>query len=129
MKRGEFQEALRLFSPPQPSGKKPSADEWTAPRLHGRALAYVGLKNWQAALADIDAAIAAHQAVFNYAKPCTCQYVAEMRLVRATILDQLGRKEEAQAERKIAAGPASSHRTTPYGLFHAKLKALRRDPH
>ena len=127
MKQGKLQEALRLFSPPsQPSGRKPSFDEWSAPRFHGRALACMGLKNWEAALADIDAAIEAHQAVFNYGNPCTCPCVAEMRLVRATILDQLGRKEEAQAERKAAAGASSAHRPTRYGAFHDQLNALHR---
>ena len=125
MKQGRLQEAVRLFSPPsQPAGKKPSFDEWSAPRLHGRALACVGLKNWEAALADIDAAIEAHQIVVNYKNPCTCSCVAGMRLVRATILDQLGRKEEAQAERKAAAGASSAHRATRYGAFHDQLNAL-----
>jgi len=123
LQRGEFQKALRLFAEPLPSTRQRPTG-WTAPQLHGRSLANIGLKQWDAALADIDAAIDAHQAVFNHGNPCTCKCVAGMRLVRARILDQLGRAEEAQAQRKAAAGMTESHRETRYGMFHKQLNAL-----
>jgi hypothetical protein len=62
---GDFAKAKRVFSGPFP----PEQDEryqWHGPRLHGRALANIGLKDWAAALADIDAAIEAQQ---RHAKP------------------------------------------------------------
>lgn len=82
------------------------------------------LKNWEAALADIDAAIDAHQSVFNYGRPCTCQCVAELWLTRAAILEQLGKPQEAKAAQQRAAAATASHSTTRYGLFHDQLSAL-----
>ncbi|HUT95564.1 MAG TPA: hypothetical protein VMY37_39275, partial [Thermoguttaceae bacterium] len=123
LRQGDFERAASVFSGPF----LPEGDEryqWAGPRFHGLALAHMGLKQWDKALADIDAAIAAHQKAFDDAKNGPCDIMAEMRLMRATILDQLGRKEEAQAERKLAAAPTTPHRTTPYGVFHDQLKAL-----
>ena len=102
-----------------------SVYRWAVPRLHGRALAHMGMKQWDAALADIDAAVEGHRKGFHYAKAGPCDTMAKMRLVRAAILDRLGRKEEAKKERKNAAAPTSPHRTSPYGLFHDKLKKFR----
>ncbi len=125
LKQGEFQEAVQLFSGPFPPPKKPNPDGWTAPRLHGRALAYMGLKNWEAALADIDKAIEAHQKAFNHAaKLHPCDSMVEMQLTRAIILAKLGRAAEAKAAREFATIPASPYPTTRYGLFHGQLKAL-----
>jgi len=123
LRQGDFERAASVFSGPF----LPEGDEryqWAGPRFHGLALAHMGLKQWDKALADIDAAIAAHQKAFDDAKNGPCDIMAEMRLMRATILDQLGRKEEAQAERKLAAAPTTPHRTTRYGVFHDQLKAL-----
>ena len=126
LEQGDFRKAVCYFSTPYVPDKD-QRYQWAAPRLHGLALAHMGLKEWDKALADIDAAIVEHQKAFDDAKTGPCDIMAEMRLIRATILDQLGRKEEAQAERKLAAGTATPHRTTPYGVFQAKLTALRRD--
>jgi len=122
--QGDFRKAARYFATPFVSVRD-QRYRWAVPRLHGRALAHMGMKQWDAALADIDVAIEGHRVGFHYGKAGPCDTMAEMRLVRATILNQLGRKEEAAAERKAAAVPASAHHTTPYGLFHAKLKKLR----
>ncbi len=126
LEQGDFRKAMHYFAAPW----SPDSDQryrWAAPRLHGRALAHMGLKDWEAALADIDAAIESHGKAFDDVKTGPCDVMAEMRPIRATILDQLGRKEEAAVERKAAAVPASAHHTTPYGLFHARLRALRRN--
>ena len=40
-------------------------------------------------------------------------------------LTALGRKEEAQAERKKVAGTITQHGMSPYKLFHDKLKEFR----
>ena len=126
LRQGDFERAASVFSGPF----LPEEDEryqWAGPRFHGLALAHTGLKQWDKALADIDAAVVEHQKAFDDAKNGPCDIMAEMRLVRATILDQLGRKEEAEAERKLAAAPNTPHRSTPYGVFQAKLTALRHD--
>jgi len=126
LEQGDFRKAVRYFVDPW-SSEGDQRYRWAAPRLHGRALAYMGLKEWDAALADIDAAIEAHRQAFDGAKTGACDVITEMRLIRATILEQLGREEEAQTERKAAAVPASAHPPTPYGLFHTRLRALRRN--
>jgi len=126
--RGKYQQALRLFSGPFPPPRKSNPDGWTAPRLHGRALAHMGARNLDAALADIDEAIDTHLKRYSHSKDL-CDATAEMRLVRATILEQLGRKEEAQAERKGATAPIIGDSTTRYGAFHDKLKKFRLAQH
>jgi len=124
LEQREFQKAARYFAVPfVPEGDQ--RYRWRAPRFHGRALAYMGLKDPKAALADIDVAIEAHQQAFSRGKACACDIMAELRLTRATILEKLGQAEEAKAARQRAAGPAKPHYTTPYGLFHEKLKKFR----
>jgi hypothetical protein len=124
LEKGDLQEAVRLFSGPFPPPERPNPDGWTAPRFHGRALAHMRLKNWEAALADIDAAIVAHEVVFNRKNPCRCQCVAKLRLTKATLLDQLGQSAEAKAARQRAATVTTSHTATRYGLFHDRLETL-----
>ncbi|NNM29785.1 MAG: hypothetical protein HKO57_09690 [Akkermansiaceae bacterium] len=124
LENGDLDEAIRLFSGPFPTPERPSADGWTAPRLHGRAIAHMGLKNWDAALADLDAAIEAHQWAFNSRKPCPCQQVARLLLTRATALEHLGRAQEAEEARQQAAAAKNSHGPTRYGLLHDRLEAL-----
>ena len=122
--QGDFKKAVRYFATPfVPVGDQ--RYRWAIPRLHGRALAHMGMKKWDAALADIDAAIEGHLVAFHYGKRGPCDTLAEMRLIRADILDRLGRKEEAQKERTEAAAPTTPHRTSPYGRFHAKLRKFR----
>jgi hypothetical protein len=122
LRQGDFKQAARIFSGPF-LPEKDERFQWAGPRHHGRALANIGLKEWDAALADIDTAIQAHNA--GDARTGPCEIMVELRLIRATILDQLGRKDEAEAERKLAAAPVATHPVSPYGVFQAKLKALR----
>jgi len=124
LRQRDFKRAVSLFSGPFPPDRRDHF-QWDGPRFHGRALAHMGLKEWDAALADIDAAIAAHNN--GDAKTGPCEILKEMRLVRALILEQLGRKLEAEAERKLAAAPTAPHRPSPYEVFQNKLTALRRD--
>ncbi|MDP6546072.1 MAG: hypothetical protein QGH60_18990 [Phycisphaerae bacterium] len=124
LKKGDFPGAVQLFSGPFPSPKKFNPDGWTAPRLYGRAVAHMGLKKWDAALVDIDTAIEAHQWVFNRKMPCMCKHVAELRMTKASILDQLGKPREANAARQRAVAATSSHSTRRYWLFHDQIKAL-----
>jgi len=122
--KGELQEAVRLFSGPFPSPERPNPDEWTAPRLHGRALAHMRLQNREAALVDLDAAIEAHQWYYNAKKPCVCERVAQLRLTKATVLEQQGRAQEAEEARQQAANAKKSHGATRANRLHARLESL-----
>ena len=124
LKDGKFLQAVRLFSGPFAQPQKPHPDEWTAPRLYGRALAHMGLKKWDAALADIDAAIDAHQKVFGYRTPCTCRNVADLWVVKAIILEKLGRPQDAKAAKQRAATATEPHSARRYWLFHDQIRAL-----
>lgn len=123
---GDLEEAVRLFSGPFPFPEKPRPDEWTAPRLHGRALCHMALEHPEAALADIEAAIEAHQWVFNAKKPCVCRCVARLKLTRATLLAGLGRAQEAEEARREAAAANRSHGATRAGRLHERLESLHR---
>jgi len=124
LKKGDFSEAVQLFSGPFPQPEKPSPNEWTAPRLYGRALARMGLKKWEVALTDIDAAIEAHQKVFAYGTPCTCRNVADLWATKADILQELDRPQDAKAARQRAATATEPHTGRRYWLFHDQIKAL-----
>jgi len=147
LKQGEFRKAARIFSGPF-QHEVPDRYSWHAPRFHGRALAHMGLKDWKAALADIEMAIDEHklqhfpqktrkgqrapdwrQAVANNIVARPCDVFSELWVTGAIILEQLGRKEGAATLRKRAAAPASRHPTTPYRLFHEKLKKIRLTQH
>lgn len=125
--KGDFEEAVRLFSGPFPSPERPSLDDWTAPRLHGRALAHMQLKNWEAALPDLEAAIESHQWMLNSRKPCPCQQVKRLLLTKAEVLDQLGRSQEAQAAREQAEAARNSHGATRSGSLHDQLESMNRE--
>jgi len=120
---GDFETARSVFSGPF----LPEKDEryrWRAPRFHGRALANAGLKDWEAALADIDTAIAAHGTEFDHGEDRPCASMLGLRRTRATTLAKLGRQEEATAAREAAAVAPSAYPVTLYELFHARLEGL-----
>jgi len=127
IEKGDFKEALALFD----ATRAPAP--WRADRLHGRALATMGLKDWKAALVEIDAAITQRLGDFG-GNTCRCHGVVEMRLTKAIILDKLGRAKEAQTERQLAAGETRPHATAPtnieksgvpVGVFYDRLKRMR----
>lgn len=121
---GDYAEAKRVFSGPF----LPEKDEryrWRGPRLHGRALANMGLEDWQAALEDIDTAIKAHRKEFDHAEDKPSESLLGMHRTKATILRQLGRTEEAEVAREAGAAEASPYPVTIYDRFHRKLEKLR----
>ena len=120
---GDFEKAKRVFSGPFPP-EKDERYQWHGPRSHGRALANIGLKDWAAALADIDAAIEAHQKGFGRAELGPCESTLSMRCARAVILENLGRQDEARAARESSAIQPSPCPMTPYEVFHQKLAKL-----
>ncbi len=125
--KGDFEEAIDLFAGWFPQPERPNPDEWTAPRLHGRALAQMKLKNWETALADLDAAIVAHQRIFNAGQQCVCQRVAQLQLTRATVLDELGRPQEAKHARESAAAARTAHGPSRAGRLHDRLEAMNKE--
>jgi tetratricopeptide (TPR) repeat protein len=120
---GDFEKAKRVFSGPF----LPERDErylWQGPRSYGRALANIGLKDWAAALVDIDATIQLHERVFRRRPDSPCESMLAMQRARALILEKLGRQDEAKAAQEAAAVPPAPCYDTPYERFHRKLGQL-----
>jgi len=123
--QGKLEEALQLFLKGAP--EKTKGDYWGTFRYHGRAMANMALKNWEAALVDIDKAIEAHKN-FSHGKQYRSPVLAKLQFTRADILYQLGRKEEASEMRKIAEEPTQPHNRSPYGLYGEGLEKFRLNP-
>jgi len=98
LEEGDFRRALLLLTERLPP--KLAADSWTADRLQARALAYMGLNDWKAALTDIDAAMSARGAASRLKRQISMGEV-EMHLAKSTILKKLGRDADAEKERTI----------------------------
>ena len=123
LKDGEYAEARRVFSGPF----LPEKDEryrWRAPRFHGRALANAGLKQWDAALADIETSIASHLKEFDHVAGKPCGIMPILQRVRARVLEKLGRREEARSAFEAAALLSGSDLDSLYGAFHQRLEGL-----
>ena len=139
LEKGDFKEAARVFGGPYLPWR-PDRFGWRAPRYHGQALAYIGMKDWKAALESIEIAIDAQKlyyyqgrihdndaaiwreqaATVTITKPD--DILVELWATRAGILDQLGRKDEAAEMRKRAAEPAESTGQGIYQSTHERLK-------
>jgi hypothetical protein len=139
LEKGDFKEAARVFGGPYLPWK-PDRFGWRAPRYHGQALAYIGMKDWKAALESIDIAIDAQKlyyyqgrihdndaaiwreqaATVTITKPD--DILVELWSTKAGILDQLGRKDEAAEMRKRAAEPAAPVGPGIYQSTHERLK-------
>ena len=105
------------------SGRRPPGGEWwTADRFQARALAHMGLNNWEAALTDIDAALSHRAAAARHKKALSLGEV-EMHFAKSTILKKLGRDEEAEKERTIAeAGFAWLQAQAPDSYWLGKMQ-------
>ena len=103
----------------------------------------MGLKNWEAALTDIDAALASRQIASRHKKAISVGE-AEMHLAKSTILKKLGRNAQAAQERMIgernlawlktqrAGGygpvkkpPTYARRGVPVGVYDDMLRRVR----
>jgi hypothetical protein len=125
LEQGDYKKAAHLFAGPFPK-KRDERFRWTAPRFHGRALANMKLKQWDAALEDIDKALADHDPKrFRHDEDHPCGPRVEMLTLRAITLENLGRTTEAVAARKLATPSPTPYRTSIYTEFHGKLKELR----
>jgi tetratricopeptide (TPR) repeat protein len=138
LEKGNFEEAARLFGGPYLPWN-PDRYGWRSPRYHGQALAYMGLKDWNAALESIEKAIDAQKLRYfsgrrdknperwrEEAATVTLNNpddtMAELWNTKAEILDKLGRRDEAAQMRKRAAGPARTDDPSPYKSIHERLK-------
>ncbi len=124
LEQGDFKQAVHLFAGPFPK-KRDERYGWTAPRFHARAIANMALKDWEAALVDIDTAIAAHDEEYNHLKLHPCDSMVMMYAIKAKILEKLGKTAEATAAKEYAATPTQSYGTSRYDLFHRKLNELK----
>ncbi|MFZ9937330.1 MAG: hypothetical protein ACO3JG_09770 [Luteolibacter sp.] len=139
LEKGDFKEAARVFGGPYLPWP-PDRFGWRAPRYHGQALAYIGMKDWKAALESIDIAIDAQKLYYYRAKINDKEaaiwreqaatvtitkpddILVELWATKAGILDQLGRKDEAAEMRKRAAEPAATSGPGVYQSTHERLK-------
>ncbi len=139
LKKGNFKEAARVFGGPYLPWN-PDRFGWRGPRYHGQALAYMGLKDWNAALESIEKAIDAQKLRYfrgmrydknaaNWRKEAATVTInhpddtqVELWDTKAEILDKLGRRDEAAQMRKRAAEPARADVPSPYKSTHERLK-------
>jgi hypothetical protein len=123
LKQGKFMQAVNHFSGPLPLDRR-DQDGWLPPQLHGRALAYIGLKDWKNALTDIDAAILIHNRIYSRKIPCHCDRTAKLQRTKAMILEKLGQSDDAQQALKRASSSTITHPESRYGLYHDQLDTL-----
>jgi len=138
LKKGDFKEAAGVFGGPYLPWA-PDRYGWRPPRYHGQALAYMGLKDWNAALESIEKAIDAQKLRYfqgrrdknperwrEEAATVTINHpddtLVELWAVKAEILDKLGRRDEAAQMRKRAAEPGRADDPSPYKSTHERLK-------
>ncbi|MFT5109993.1 MAG: hypothetical protein ACI9UA_005645, partial [Pseudoalteromonas tetraodonis] len=138
LKKGNFKEAARVFGGPYLPWN-PDRFGWRGPRYHGQAVAYIGLKDWDAALESIEKAIDAQKLRYfqgrrdknpvQWRKEAATVTIknpddtlVELWDTKAEIFDKLGRKDEAAQMRKRAAEPGRATAPSIYKAFHEKLK-------
>ena len=142
LENGDYKEAARVFAGPYLPWN-PDRFGWRPARYHGKALALMGLKDWEAALESIDTAIEAQKlyhfsgwrrhkhaihwrldaATVTVEKPD--DVLVELWATKAVILDKLGRKEDAASVRKRSEEPVQPGSENIYWLFHQRLKNWR----
>ena len=147
LEKNNFKDAAHVFGGPyQPWS--PDRYGWWSPRLHGQALANMGLKDWDAALKSIDIAIDVQKLKYynerqngrrgknnsNWKKEADSvtidkpnDIIKELWLTKAIILDKLAHKDEATILRLRCKEPTITLRRSGgiYDTFHAKLKNWR----
>jgi hypothetical protein len=129
LEKGDYEDALKLFDEHEP------VDYWAADCLQGRALAHMGRKDWQSALTAVDAAL--NRRINDFSGGiCKCHGVVEMYLTKATILEKLGRSQDAAEAKQQAARqtlphaklpPGIARKGVPVGVYYSWLKLIRLD--
>ena len=100
LREGDLQKALSVFRDWMPDYRGKSQAVKNAQR-QGLARAYKGLGDWSSAVKAFDAILADHTEAATVA-PCACNSLARKLRARAEILEKLGRKAEADVDRKRA---------------------------
>lgn len=144
LERGRFKEAVRVFTGPF-AEDHPNRYSWRSSRYHGKALAQMGLNEWEAALESIECAIDAHKlrhfgghgrrsrneadwrkdaARVEINNPCDTFPI--LWGVKADILESMGRADEADIVRARAEQqPAHQDRPDVYKDVQQKLEQWR----
>lgn len=135
--------ASRTFAGPFPPAE-PDRYGWLSPQFHGRAVAQMGAKDWAGALESINSAIDAHTlrhlgefGLRRREKPLDwrldaapvdiknpCDIYRQFWNAKVTILNQLGRTDEAALLKKRLEEPFRTHGADIYGVFHEKLSKV-----
>jgi hypothetical protein len=135
---GDFKTAARIFAGPYLPWS-PDRYAWRSSRYHGKALAYMGLNDWTAALESVDTAILAHKyrhfrgrrrarppdwrrEAVTVVMETPCDILVMQWRTKAGILEKLGRSKEAASVRKQADEPVQPDNPGPYTVFHEKLE-------
>lgn len=138
LNKGDFKEAARIFGGPYLPWD-PDRFGWRPPRYHGKALAYMELKDWKAALESIEVAIEAQNLKYlpgrkrekapNWRKDAAKvtvtnpdEILIELWSIKAEILSKLGRSDEASQIRQRYTKPTTVFPPGVYKSFHEKLK-------
>jgi acetyl esterase/lipase len=138
LEKGDFKKAASVFGGPYLPWN-PDRFGWRSPRYYGQTLAYMGLKDWTAAIESIDKAIDAQKLRYfpgrrnknpiywrKEAATVTVRnpddILMELWSTKAAILDKLGRKEDAAKIRKRLAEPVRIEPMSIYKSFHERLK-------
>jgi hypothetical protein len=143
LERGDFKGAARVFTGPY-TPWRPERYDWRPARYHGKALACMGLKDWESALEAIDTAIDAHnywwhrrgrepRNILDWRKSVTedytietpCDVIEEFWSTKVIVLDKLNRKKDADAVRRRLKETVEPCRESIYKTFHEKLKKWR----
>lgn len=138
LNKGDFKEAARIFGGPYLPWD-PDRFGWRPPRYHGKALAYMAMKDWKVALESIEVAIEAQNLKYltgrkrerapNWRKDAAKVMVTnpddvlvELWTTKAEILGKMGRIDEAAQIREHYAKPTREFPPSVYKSFHEKLK-------
>jgi tetratricopeptide (TPR) repeat protein len=138
LNRSDFEEAARIFGGPYLPWD-PDRFGWRPPRYHGKALAYMAMKDWKAALESVEVAIEAQNLKYlpgrkrerapNWRKDAAKvtvtnpdEILIELWTTKAEILAKLGRNDEAAQIRERYTKPTTEFPPGVYKSFHEKLK-------
>lgn len=138
LNKGDFKEAARVFGGPYLPWD-PDRFGWRPPRYHGKALAHIAMKDWQAALESIEVAIEAQNLKYlrgrkrekapNWRKDAAKvtvtnpdEILIELWTTKAEILAKLDRHDEAAQIRKRYTKATAEFPPGVYKSLHQKLK-------
>jgi hypothetical protein len=141
-----YKRALRLFTENIDKRKYYDPHKWNSSLAHGRAWAYLGLKDSESALKEIDTAIAIHVErsggkygqswQFKHDPNRSCLSMIHLLTTKALILDHLDRESEEKVCRNEVTKGATDYPshyshpmgfTRPYEVFEDKMSLITKD--